>query len=200
LAASGAAQQKQLTHFAPQQLPPELAVAAVLAAPPTISAAEPASSDGGSDGGGGGGAGASRSDSLSRSAHFFTLVFALFEELLGASCPLPAMQQVFLPPELLLLPGGEGQVAAGLQLLSTAQLIQPRAIEQSSECQMQPLAPEDLMCPLIPVLPRAAPVGCSCTFPPACSACPCSRCPLRHCALRCTAVVWGAAAGGHPAG
>jgi hypothetical protein len=130
LGASGAAQQKQLTHFAPQQLPPELAVAAVLAAPPTIPA-EPTSSDGG-----GGGDGASRSDSLSRSGHFFTLVFALFEELLGASCPLPAMQQVFLPPELLLLPGGEGQVAAGLQLLSTAHLIQPRAIEQSSECQL----------------------------------------------------------------
>ena len=119
---------KQLTHFAPQQLPPELAVAAVLAAPPSISA-DPSSSDGGGG-----------SDSLPRSGHFFTLVFSLFEELLGASCPLPAMQQVFLPPELLLLPGGEGQVAAGLQLLSTAQLIQPRAIEQSSECQLQPPA------------------------------------------------------------
>lgn len=39
--------------------------------------------------------------------------------------------QVFLPPELPLSP--DGQALAGLQLLSTSQLIQPRAIEQSCE-------------------------------------------------------------------
>lgn len=39
--------------------------------------------------------------------------------------------QVFLPPELPL--SQEGQALAGLQLLSTSQLIQPRAIEQSGE-------------------------------------------------------------------
>jgi hypothetical protein len=38
---------------------------------------------------------------------------------------------VFLPPELLL---SSSQALAGLQMLGTPQLIQPRAIEQSSEC------------------------------------------------------------------
>jgi hypothetical protein len=38
--------------------------------------------------------------------------------------------QVFLPPELQL---SEGQALAGLQLLGVQHLIQPRAIEQSSE-------------------------------------------------------------------
>ena len=47
-----------------------------------------------------------------------------------SSLPPPAMQ-AFLPPELLLSAGG--QVGQGLQLLSASQLIQPRAIEQSSE-------------------------------------------------------------------
>lgn len=82
----------QLTHFAPRQLPPELAVAAVLAAPPAL---------GGE--GGSGGSGANRKASsgsagaaspLSRSAHFFGLVFSLFEEVVGERFPLPAMQQV----------------------------------------------------------------------------------------------------------
>ncbi|KAL4420393.1 hypothetical protein ABPG75_010049 [Micractinium tetrahymenae] len=51
------------------------------------------------------------------------------QALLGARFPLPAMQQAFLPPELLL--GQEGQALAGLQVLGTSHLIQPRAIEQS---------------------------------------------------------------------
>lgn len=205
----------QLTSFAPQQAPAELAVAAVLAAKPCLAPAN--------------GSGSEATDGLARSAHFTGLVWRLFEEVLGARCPLPAMQQVgrrcvcvlrcwcgfvalvrcaapasrmwssrqglhtvaactgvvmfrlsdtswwalpssssccrsccglgaamwpqafphppcspappmrshapqaFLPPEL--LRSGGGQVAQGLQLLSTAQLIQPRAIEQSSEWQ-----------------------------------------------------------------
>jgi hypothetical protein len=42
-------------------------------------------------------------------------------------------------------------VAAGLQLLSTAHLIQPRAIGQSSECQLRPRALDCPHCSLIPV-------------------------------------------------
>lgn len=117
---------KQLTHFAPQQQPKELAVAAVLAAPPLVASA-------GAEGQPGSGSSTnSASDGLARSAHFFGLVWGFYEEVLGTRCPLPAMQQAFLPPELL-LGGSEGQLATGLQLLSTGQLIQPRAIEQSSE-------------------------------------------------------------------
>lgn len=47
-------------------------------------------------------------------------------------CPSRPCPQVFLPPELPL--SQDGQALAGLQLLSTSQLIQPRAIEQSGEC------------------------------------------------------------------
>ncbi len=99
-------QPKQFTHFAPQQLPAELAVAAVLATPPSLNGRSDGKSSssgtGGTDGKGGGstGAGAASGGSLSRSAHFFSLAFSLFEELLGARFPLPAMQQAsgFLMP------------------------------------------------------------------------------------------------------
>ena len=67
---------------------------------------------------------------LSHSAHLFGLVAALYEEVLQARSPLATLQQVFLPPELLLR---DSQAAVGLLLMSTAHLIQPRAIEQSSE-------------------------------------------------------------------
>lgn len=92
-------QPKQFTHFAPQQLPAELAVAAVLATPPSLNGRSDgksgSSGTGGTGGKGGGsnGAGAASCGSLSRSAHFFSLAFSLFEELLGARFPLPAMQQ-----------------------------------------------------------------------------------------------------------
>ena len=78
---SGAQQQTQLTHFAPQRLPAELAVAAVLAAPPGVA---PSAAD----------TGGSAVDGLARSAHFLGLCWSLFEDVLGARCPLPSLQQV----------------------------------------------------------------------------------------------------------
>lgn len=103
--------QLQLTHFAPQQAPAELAVAAVLCAPPSLSAPN------GKAPGGGAGAG---SDGLSRSAHFFGLVWSFFEELLGAKCPLGAMQQV-------------GRLAGGCLLLACCKQDAAQAACQSSK-------------------------------------------------------------------
>lgn len=178
---------KQLTHFAPPQLPAELAVAAVLAAPPAVS---PAANGGGSS---------AAADGLARSAHFLGLVWGLYEEVLGAACPLPTLQQAFLPPELLL--GSGGTVAAGLQMLPTSQLIQPRAIEQSSACGGWACCWPGACCELHASRPQELSVAamiCStpCPILPSC----CSRGAVRHGALPGTAVVWRAAAGGLPAG
>lgn len=89
-------QAQQFTHFAPQQLPAELAVAAVLAVPPSVngrSDSKPGSAGAAGKGGSSADASSSRGGGLSRSAHFFGLAFSFFEELLGARFPLPTMQQ-----------------------------------------------------------------------------------------------------------
>lgn len=99
-------QQRQMTHFAPQQLPPELAVAAVLAVPPSLAGA--ANGSNGSPAGG-----SAAGTSLARTAHFFGLAFSLFEELLGAHCPLPAMQQVRWPE----VGAEQGWICAGSKAL-----------------------------------------------------------------------------------
>ncbi len=77
-----------------------------------------------------------------------------------SSLPPPTMQ-AFLPPELLL--SASGQVGQGLQLLSASQLIQPRAIEQSSEGPLRfcpalfglRLTPEHLWCPAAMAFPNS---------------------------------------------
>jgi hypothetical protein len=79
-----AADDRQLTHFAPLEVPPDLEVAAVLAVPPSTSV-EDSDADK---------AAAAAAYGLPRSSHFFGLAFSLFEEVLGTRCPLPAMQQV----------------------------------------------------------------------------------------------------------
>ncbi len=76
---AGSQGEPQLTSFAPQKPPAELAVAAVLAVQPSIAPANGTSA---------------AADGLARSAHFTGLVWRLFEEVLGARCPLPAVQQV----------------------------------------------------------------------------------------------------------
>lgn len=193
-AASGGAQPEaaQLTHFAPQRPPAELAVAAVLASQPSVAR------DAGGCGGSGGAAAAVASDGLARSAHFTGLAWSFFEELLGCSCPLPALQQAFLPAELQL--GGRAQVGAGLQLLSTAQLIQPRAIEQSSEFEAGwgDSSGGPLSRPWV-TGPRCTPTGHTPSpvlFTHNCR----SRGALRHGPRPGAPVVWRAAAGGHAAG
>ena len=120
---------EQFTHFAPRRESLESAVASVLADQPAAAAAAGMQLAEG-DGTHAYTIAGSTASGLSHSAHLFGLVAALYEEVLQARFPLATQQQVFLPPELLLR---DSQAAVGLQLMSTAHLIQPRAIEQSSE-------------------------------------------------------------------
>lgn len=80
----GQEDQRHLTSFAPADSPPELAMGALLAAPPHVASDGPPDAQ----------EAAAAADGLARSAHFFSLVFSLFEDLLGCKCPLPGMQQV----------------------------------------------------------------------------------------------------------
>jgi hypothetical protein len=77
-------EQRHLTSFASAEPPPELSVAAMLAVPPLVTSDDPPAAQ----------EAAAGADGLARSAHFLSLVFTLFEDLLGGKCPLPGMQQV----------------------------------------------------------------------------------------------------------
>ncbi|GAB4818075.1 hypothetical protein N2152v2_005121 [Parachlorella kessleri] len=128
--ASGRPAGTVVTHFAPPRLAaPMLPTSPLVAGSITADAAD-LWNPGGQPAGAAGRAAGKAGGALADTARFFSLPMSLFESLLGQCFPLPSMQQVFVPEELL---PDDVQVGVGIQILSTRYLLSIRSIEQSLE-------------------------------------------------------------------